>query len=167
MILSFIHCSPVHNLYKTSHPAVHLLSYGSHTKGETNGRRNHHKPPCHQKCLGAHKCNGFQSGYSAAWHDLMIDSYPFHSHSLHRSSTLWHLQYSLEHACRRECHPPAWNCFELFIYSLLSPLGETFWILGVLQIIFYFFHARLREIDMRFAVWHSEFIGAVWQVLSS
>ena len=42
-LLLFIHCSPVHNLYKTSHPAVHLPC--SHMKGETNGR-NHHKPPC-------------------------------------------------------------------------------------------------------------------------
>ena len=41
------------------------------------------------------------------------------------------------------------------------PFGATFWISGVLQKIFYFFHARLRETDMRFAVWHSEFIGAV------
>ena len=61
--------SLLHNLYKTSHPAVHLPC--SHMKGETNGR-NHHKPPCHQKCLGAHKCNWFQSGYSAAWLDTVF-----------------------------------------------------------------------------------------------
>ena len=67
--LAFIHCSPVHNLYKTNHPVVHLPS--PHMKGETNGR-NYHKPPYHQKCLGAHKCNWFQSGCSAAWLDAQF-----------------------------------------------------------------------------------------------
>ena len=74
VVIIFIHCSPVHNLYKTSHPAVHLSCVNlpcSHMKDETNGR-NHHKPPCHQKCLGAHKCNGFQSGYSATWLDTVF-----------------------------------------------------------------------------------------------
>ena len=47
----------------------------------------------------------------------------FLSYSLHRFF-IDH-QLSLWHICRRKCHPPAWNCFELFVdyFSFERPSG--------------------------------------------